>query len=1016
MSDSSGSTHSNSSRSRHGHRDSHNRHESHNHRDKCKCNECNPDCFPTGCEDRRRETHTKRCSKCEDVCKVYYVTCERFKGVPGPTGNIGPTGPVGREGTGHTGHTGIGHTGPTGATGPDGPPGTGPTGSTGTTGPVGPPGTGPTGPTGLGDTGPTGPTGPLGTGPTGPTGLGDTGTTGPTGPPGTGATGATGFGATGSTGQTGPPGTGDTGATGATGPGNTGPTGPSGSTGNNGSTGATGNTGPGGSTGNSGPTGQTGQTGATGAGFTGPPGPTGPAGTGGDQLVWLIQGSTTPANNSTQLIYRSGPVLVSTSTSLTTQSNPNLVFEVQLGPVSLANTGGVSTTNTNAFIAASINPMVNALVDGASLISTTNCVNNQIGSVIASSGSFMNSAYGNIIGCTACSLIGGSNVGLCNSINSSQSTNTFSSIHDSNTCSSTGTNFSSILASNGCTALSCVDSTMMACSTSFLGTGTSQSSIIATLASQLNNVDQCAIIGSNQVNIGTGSAQCIVSASTTSGITGNSQECMILGSISSYIFDTTSCSRCVIISSDTSLITDQVSTCVIVSSENGNIFDECRECGLFSTNGCTVVDDCEQCGIFVSVNSIISQGNQSGIFACNTCTIATGSSESCSIIGSVNSIISNQGNQSGIFACNTCTIATGSSQSCAIVGSDNSIISNQGNQSGIFACDTCTIGIGSNQSCAIIGSNTSTISGITGSPDASVILASTNSTIDGLDNVVLIGIDAYGVLPQGGATAGPSIGPTLLIGNNGSNPSPADHGIGIAAYISAAGTPSTGVVAATQFVSPFADYGEFFEWEDGNPNNEDRRGIFVTFGDNSSDKIRIATQNDPVLGVVTKTSGVVGNAYELGWAGAAAKDKFGQPITEYNRVHDLRTFVRKVMKNNPEFARVNINNKSEAELVQILRSDGKAWGDFNDPMRERPMMVKRNPKYDSSQQYISRSRRKEWTNVGLIGCLVVLEERPGTCSPGKYIDCSASGKAILGNQYRVTKRLGPDTVSIFFRG
>ena len=100
-------------------------------------------------EDDKCSSYEKHCSKCGDLCKVYYVTCERFKGIPGPSG---PTGPIGPQGTGPTGP--VGNIGPIGPTGIVGPPGTGPTGPTGDVGPmgptgiIGPPGTGPTGPTG----------------------------------------------------------------------------------------------------------------------------------------------------------------------------------------------------------------------------------------------------------------------------------------------------------------------------------------------------------------------------------------------------------------------------------------------------------------------------------------------------------------------------------------------------------------------------------------------------------------------------------------------------------------------------------------------------------------------------------------------------------------------------------------------------------------------------------------------------------------------------------------------------
>ena len=56
-----------------------------------------------------------------------------------------------------------------------------------------------------------------------------------------------------------------------------------------------------------------------------------------------------------------------------------------------------------------------------------------------------------------------------------------------------------------------------------------------------------------------------------------------------------------------------------------------------------------------------------------------------------------------------------------------------------------------------------------------------------------------------------------------------------------------------------ADYAECFEWEDGNPNNEDRRCLFVAIVDGTR-KIRKAMNGDDVLGITSIDASVVGNA------------------------------------------------------------------------------------------------------------------------------------------------------------
>ena len=67
-----------------------------------------------------------------------------------------------------------------------------------------------------------------------------------------------------------------------------------------------------------------------------------------------------------------------------------------------------------------------------------------------------------------------------------------------------------------------------------------------------------------------------------------------------------------------------------------------------------------------------------------------------------------------------------------------------------------------------------------------------------------------------------------------------------------------------------ADYAEYFEWLDKNPNNEDRVGLFVTIYDG---KIRIAQPNEYILGVVSANPCVIGNS-DMEWNGKFLKDKF----------------------------------------------------------------------------------------------------------------------------------------------
>ena len=84
--------------------------------------------------------------------------------------------------------------------------------------------------------------------------------------------------------------------------------------------------------------------------------------------------------------------------------------------------------------------------------------------------------------------------------------------------------------------------------------------------------------------------------------------------------------------------------------------------------------------------------------------------------------------------------------------------------------------------------------------------------------------------------------------------------------------------ASTITAETTADYAEFFEWEDGNPNAEDRVGKFVTL---NGDKISIAKSNeDYILGIVSGAPFVLGNGDCDVWTGMWLRDDFNRVIYE----------------------------------------------------------------------------------------------------------------------------------------
>ena len=405
----------------------------------------------------------------------------------------------------------------------------------------------------------------------------------------------------------------------------------------------------------------------------------------------------------------------------------------------------------------------------------------------------------------------------------------------------------------------------------------------------------------------------------------------------------------------------------MAASENCTIIGANDGTSILSSVGCTGTD-----------RNNLTAANKSSVQGTYNLIAASGNSQ----------IISNEQAEESygtILSSTACTIDT--SDLTSIIGSSN-----------------CGI-TGASNNCMIIASQDSNISG---SSKESVIAASIGSVINNKDNCFLVGIDTRAAAAAGAPGEETIFSSSIQLGHGSQSPVNDGDGVGVAAYIINPGTPiSTGRVAAQQFVATGADYGEYFEWEDGNPQAEDRRGYFVTFSDGNPDKIRVAKHREYVLGIVTGNSSVVGNAAELAWNGAVEKDKFNQHITEYNRVADLQRAVKELD--------VNPAGKNEQQLEQILREHGAAWGDFNDPQRPRMKSLKTSALYDPGQKYIPRSRRAAWTCIGLLGQIAVLEERPGTCLPGKFAEVGESGKARSGQTYRVIRRLSPDTVLILFR-
>lgn len=168
---------------------------------------------------------------------------------------------------------------------------------------------------------------------------------------------------------------------------------------------------------------------------------------------------------------------------------------------------------------------------------------------------------------------------------------------------------------------------------------------------------------------------------------------------------------------------------------------------------------------------------------------------------------------------------------------------------------------------------------------------------------------------------------------------------------------SGNVYAGGAYKTIGADYAEYFEWLDGNVDNQDRIGLFVTL---DGDKIKLANKGDYILGVISANPSIVGNSAELDWHDKYKTDVYGRLI--YDESHNL-----------------------------IL-----------------------NENYNDTLEYIPRGARKEYSKVGLLGQLVVQDD--GTCKINGYCTASANGVATKSDSgYRVIKRIDETHIKIILK-
>lgn len=281
-------------------------------------------------------------------------------------------------------------------------------------------------------------------------------------------------------------------------------------------------------------------------------------------------------------------------------------------------------------------------------------------------------------------------------------------------------------------------------------------------------------------------------------------------------------------------------------------------------------------------------------------------------------------------------------------------------------------------------------------------------------------------MTSGGADT-TQVGDVFVIGN----------GTGVSKTSNALRVTYTGDVMGTKaFQSSGADYAEFIKpWADGNEDEEDRVGYFVTVRDGMLYK---ANEGDYIAGITSGNPSIVGNADE-DYYWRYERDEFNRIVMEdvpeevqvTKQIAIMQEVQRKDEAGNPLY---DEDGTQIFDSIPVLDEAGNQMYEevpvFDEETHE-PVMVetgkviknarmKLSDDYDPSLQesYIERKNRKEWDYVGMLGVLPVRDD--GTCIPGEFCRCGKGGIATLTEKrgidtYMVIGRIAEHVVSVILK-
>lgn len=194
------------------------------------------------------------------------------------------------------------------------------------------------------------------------------------------------------------------------------------------------------------------------------------------------------------------------------------------------------------------------------------------------------------------------------------------------------------------------------------------------------------------------------------------------------------------------------------------------------------------------------------------------------------------------------------------------------------------------------------------------------------------------------------------------------------------------VYGLSAFNSTGADYAEYFEWIEGNLDNEDRVGFVVTL---DGDKIRKANSTDSyILGIISANPSVIGDSHQDDWNNKYVTDDFGRIQYHYVDV-DYQQLVEVTEDGKEVYETV-----TKSEYVPIL-----------------------NPEWNSESEYIPREERKEWDAVGLVGKLIAYDN--GTSKVNGFVKVSEVDGVFCHSdeptQFRVMERINEKLIRVFVK-